>query len=205
VWSLALAPDGRPIARAFGLAHPELGVHPSDEYFFGDDLLVAPVVEVGATTRHVILPDGAWIDWWDATPYGGGAADVAAPIDRLPLLMRDGAIIPMLRPTIDTLAPADDPEVESFARDPGALWVRIAPGQSRRVVLWDGTIVERVAPSTFDVTGGAVFTSGFVLELVGQPMPNAVDGGTFLWKPDARGTLVVTVPASKTTTRVIIR
>ena len=49
-WTYAqrLADDGRPIQRALGLAYPELGVHPTDTYLFGDDLLVAPVVERGA-------------------------------------------------------------------------------------------------------------------------------------------------------------
>jgi alpha-D-xyloside xylohydrolase len=57
-WTLAenLAKDGRPMPRALGLAYPELGVHPNDEYRFGDDLLVAPVLERDARSRSVVFP-----------------------------------------------------------------------------------------------------------------------------------------------------
>ncbi|MDF2697425.1 MAG: uncharacterized protein K0S65_5808, partial [Labilithrix sp.] len=69
-WSYVarMAVDGRPIQRPLGLAHPELGVHPSDEYLFGEDLLVAPILARGQTRRRVIAPPGAWIDFWDGTP-----------------------------------------------------------------------------------------------------------------------------------------
>ena len=50
--------DGRPIQRPLGLAYPELGVHPADTYLFGDDLLVAPVVERGARTAQRRLAPG---------------------------------------------------------------------------------------------------------------------------------------------------
>ncbi|MEO5727231.1 MAG: TIM-barrel domain-containing protein, partial [Byssovorax sp.] len=55
-WTYAenLLHDGRPLQRPDGLVYPELGQHPSDEYLFGDSLLVAPVIERGATSRGVI-------------------------------------------------------------------------------------------------------------------------------------------------------
>ena len=93
VWTYAenLATDGRPIARALGLAYPELGVHPSDEYLFGDSLLVAPVLERGATSRSVLLPAGRWIDWWTGVVHDGGATITAdAPLGTLPLYLREG-------------------------------------------------------------------------------------------------------------------
>ena len=134
-WTLAkrIAADGRPITRPIGLAFPELvGDAPEDEYMFGDDLLVAPVVVRGATSRAVTLPPGDWADWWDGASYAGGAAGavvtVAAPLGKLPLFVRAGGIVPMLRPTIDTMAPAALAGIESFATDAGALFVRIAPG-----------------------------------------------------------------------------
>ena len=48
-WTLArnIAEDGRPIQRPLGLQYPQLGEHPDDIYMFGDDLLVAPVLERG--------------------------------------------------------------------------------------------------------------------------------------------------------------
>jgi alpha-D-xyloside xylohydrolase len=175
-WTYAqrVALDGRPIQRPLGLAYPELGIHPSDAYLFGEELLVAPVVTRGERRRSVILPAGTWIDWWDGAPYtsdGHTPIAIDAPLERLPLLLRDGGIVPMLRPTIDTLAPADDPAVDSFARDPGALWVRVAPGRPRRFALWDGTSVERGAAGELRLASGAVFTRGFVVESIGAAEP----------------------------------
>lgn len=134
LWTYAqrMLEDGRPIQRPLGLAHPELGVHPDDKYLLGDELLVAPVVTGGQTRRRLVVPGGTWTDFWDGvawSPDARGEIEVDAPLAKLPLFLRQGAIIPMLRPTIDTLAPATDPSVDSFARDPGPLWALIAPGR----------------------------------------------------------------------------
>ncbi|HSO40473.1 MAG TPA: TIM-barrel domain-containing protein [Labilithrix sp.] len=169
--------DGRPIQRPLGLVHPELGIHPSDVYFFGDDLLVAPVVTRGERRRSFVAPAGTWIDWWDGTSYdsdGRMPIAVDAPLAKLPLLMRDGAIVPLLRPTIDTLAGAEDAAVDSFVRDPGLLWVRVAPGRPRRFVTWDGAVVERLGGGVLRVASGATFTSGFVVELMNAVPPTDV-------------------------------
>ncbi|MBI5496023.1 MAG: glycoside hydrolase family 31 protein [Deltaproteobacteria bacterium] len=177
-WTLAqqIATTGRPIQRPLGLAHPELGEHPSDTYLFGDDLLVAPVIVDGDRTREVPFPAGRWVDWWDGTVHDGpGHATVDAPLERLPLFIRQGAIIPLLRPTIDTLAPATLAGVESFAGDAGLLYVRaVPPGSGSSVfTVYDGTRLE-VAAAQLSVASGSVFTAGFVLELLGVPAPASV-------------------------------
>ncbi len=230
-WTYAqrIATDGRPIQRPLGLAHPEMGIHPSDSYLFGDDLLVAPVLARGQRRREVVAPAGTWTDWWDGTTYtsdGRAALALDAPLDRLPLVMRDGAIVPMLRPTIDTLATAEDPEVDSFARDAGLLWVRVAPGRPRRFELWDYTSVERVADRTFRVVSGNVFTRGFMIESMVTAQPNdvvreddaatkvtlerrtsldalerALDG--WFWESARRGTAWIKVPAGPA--RIVLR
>ena len=68
----------------------------ADEYLLGGDLLVAPVVKEGMREREVYFPAGAdWIDWWTGERYEGGKPRVVkAPIDRLPLFARFGAVIP---------------------------------------------------------------------------------------------------------------
>lgn len=233
-WTYAqrIAVDGRPILRPLGLAYPEMGIHPSDVYLFGDDLLVAPVLTRGERDRSVVVPAGSWIDWWDGTAYASdGHAPIAidAPLDKLPLLLRDGAIVPMLRPTIDTLAPADDLAVESFVRDAGLLWVRLAPGRPRRFELWDHTSVERGPDGSLRVASGGVFGRGFVLESMVTAEPNDVvradDAGTktplarraslaalealddasegWAWEPARRGTLWVKLRGGST--RVVVR
>jgi alpha-glucosidase len=66
-----------------------------DEYLFGRDLLVAPVVEAGATARQVYLPAGTWYDWHTGERFGGRRFVTAAtPMDRIPLYARGGAVVP---------------------------------------------------------------------------------------------------------------
>lgn len=67
-----------------------------DEYLVGRDLLVAPVVRELATKRGVYFPAGDnWVDWWTGKTYEGGKdAEIEAPLERLPLFVRAGAVIP---------------------------------------------------------------------------------------------------------------
>lgn len=195
VWSYAkrLAEDGRAIQRPLGLAHPELGIHPNDVYLMGDHLLVAPVVERGVRTRDVRFPEGQWYDWWDGTAHGGEET-VDAPLDELPLFLRAGGIVPMLRDTIDTLAPTTMPDVESYANDPGLLHVRIAKGPSTLFTLYDGTVID-LEGNTIGFSAGERFTAGARLELVGFDVAEVeLDGRTHEWRADGALTLV-DVPA----------
>ncbi len=68
-----------------------------DEYMFGPALLIAPVVEQGATTRTVYLPAGAdWYNFWtNERIKGGQTITVNAPIDTLPIFVRAGSILPL--------------------------------------------------------------------------------------------------------------
>jgi alpha-glucosidase (family GH31 glycosyl hydrolase) len=66
------------------------------EYLWGDDLLVAPVTRAGATAWPVYLPAGSWHDFWTQQRYiGPSGVTVEAPLDRLPLFVRAGAIVPL--------------------------------------------------------------------------------------------------------------
>lgn len=70
-----------------------------DEYMLGPDLLVAPMTLEDGTSRTVYLPAGTWYDFWDNTPYDGGRAfEVKAPYDKIPVFVRDGAILPLAEP-----------------------------------------------------------------------------------------------------------
>ncbi len=67
-----------------------------DEYLFGPDLLVAPVLEAGITARQVYLPEGDWYDWHTGEALAGHQFVVAStPMDRIPMYARGGAVIPM--------------------------------------------------------------------------------------------------------------
>lgn len=69
----------------------------NDEYMFGPSLLVSPVYEYQARTRNVYLPAGPeWTDFYTGRRYGGGQQiDAAAPLARMPLFVKAGAIVPV--------------------------------------------------------------------------------------------------------------
>jgi alpha-D-xyloside xylohydrolase len=68
-----------------------------DQFLFGPDLLVAPVLTAGARHREVYLPAGtAWTDAWSGQTFDGGQRIVAeAPLDRIPLYLRANAQLPI--------------------------------------------------------------------------------------------------------------
>jgi alpha-glucosidase/alpha-D-xyloside xylohydrolase len=89
---------GMPIVRALWLHAPgdPVAAARGDEYFWGPDLLVAPVVEKGATTRNVYLPKGTWFDFWTNERIDGGReVDRAIDLATIPLYVRAGAVLPM--------------------------------------------------------------------------------------------------------------
>jgi hypothetical protein len=137
--------------RHLALVHPEdaVGVGRDDQFLFGDDLLAAPVLAPGATTRAVHLPPGEWIDLWRAGTWDSaagafvlgyaqvvpGARDVTipAPLPELPLLVRAGAVLPLLPADVDTLADYGDPAlglVSLAAREDRAVLLAFPRGTS---------------------------------------------------------------------------
>ncbi|WP_039786770.1 TIM-barrel domain-containing protein, partial [Paenibacillus riograndensis] len=69
-----------------------------DQYMFGPDLLVAPVLGEGERARKVYLPSGSeWTHVYTGTAYAGGQAiRIDAPLTQIPLFVRDGAVLPVL-------------------------------------------------------------------------------------------------------------
>ncbi|HEX2388713.1 MAG TPA: TIM-barrel domain-containing protein [Solirubrobacterales bacterium] len=114
--------SGLPIMRHLALVYPgdRRATRQDDEFLFGPDLLAAPVVEPGARQRRLYLPRGRWIDLWRSASYreatgglvlsgartAGGRREttIRAPLDELPLIVRAGAVLPLLPPDVDTLA-----------------------------------------------------------------------------------------------------
>jgi alpha-D-xyloside xylohydrolase len=77
---------------------------------------VNPVVEPGASARHLYLPEASWYDFWTGSSIEGGRAiDASAPIDRIPLFIRAGSILP-LGPDMEYAAekPADPVELRVY-------------------------------------------------------------------------------------------
>jgi alpha-glucosidase (family GH31 glycosyl hydrolase) len=102
---------GTPLMRPLVLEYPDdpnvvdMGV----EYLWGPSLLTAPVTKGGASRWPVYLPHGDWYDFWTQQRYGGGQwLEVAAPLERMPLFVRSGAIIP-LGPAMQHVEDGDGP------------------------------------------------------------------------------------------------
>jgi alpha-glucosidase (family GH31 glycosyl hydrolase) len=90
------ARSGLPIIRPLLLADPgdPRGWAIADAYGYGPSLWVAPVLEADAREREVDLPRGDWIDFWTGEELAGGGEVVAsAPLGRIPVWVRRGALI----------------------------------------------------------------------------------------------------------------
>jgi alpha-glucosidase len=65
-----------------------------DAFTLGSSLLVAPVLEPGADSRHVALPAGVWFDFWDDSFYAGSShAELPTSLERIPVLVRAGSLL----------------------------------------------------------------------------------------------------------------
>lgn len=123
------AVTGMPIMRSLWLHYPDdpVAVARADEYLWGRDLLVAPVVEQGATSRRVYLPRGAWFDFWSGEQIEGGR-EISRKVDlgTMPLYVRAGSILP--------LGPVKQ-HTEDMVDQP--LSISVYPGGSASFLLYD--------------------------------------------------------------------
>ena len=89
---------GAPIVRSLVYEYPadKHVRNISDEYMLGSFVLVAPVIAPGKEAREVYLPDGDWYDYYTGEKYSGGRYILAdAPLDKVPVFIKAGAIIPV--------------------------------------------------------------------------------------------------------------
>ena len=92
------ATTGMPIMQALWLHFPDdpRSVECQDQFMWGKSVLVAPVLEKGATVRRVYLPPGTWYDFWtDDGIQGGREISRAVDLETLPLYVRAGSILPL--------------------------------------------------------------------------------------------------------------
>jgi len=99
----------------------------SDQFLFGDALLISPVTMEGAKQRTVYLPAGSnWIDFWTGKRMDGGQSITAeAPLDRIPIYAKAGSIIPY------------GPRVESAAGKPDPIDLRVYAGANGDFTLYE--------------------------------------------------------------------
>jgi alpha-glucosidase/alpha-D-xyloside xylohydrolase len=121
--------NGMPIIRAMWLHYADepAAVERGDQYLWGRDVLVAPVVDKGARSRTLYLPRGTWYDFWTRQKVEGGR-EISRDVDleTMPLYVRAGAIIPM-----GPLKQYTDEKVD------GPLEVHVYPGAEGRFQLYE--------------------------------------------------------------------
>lgn len=104
------AVDGKPLIRAMFIDYPnEFTYTPATryQYLYGPDFLIAPIYQATASDEqgndirnNIYLPEGNWIDYFTGALYEGNRVinSFDAPVWKLPVLVRQGAIIPMVNP-----------------------------------------------------------------------------------------------------------
>ena len=152
--ALTAARTGLPIIRPLCLIDPgdARGWSITDAYGFGPALWVAPVLDEGAREREVALPRGNWIETWSGQRVrGGGEVIVPAPLDRIPVWVREGSIVVTHPPAhvasgLGDVPPSGRPLVATLWGSPplGRTAVRLADGTmigwraGRWMVMGDG-------------------------------------------------------------------
>ena len=147
------AATGVPPCRALAMDFPD---DPAcrvcdDQWLLGEDLLIAPVLP-GRTVRDVVLPPGRWRSLAGGPALAGGRTHtLAAPLELLPVFVRDGAILPLAEP-VARIAPDTVFQLTAEIHGDGARGCdlieddgRTMAGPANRVHLaWDGTTVQLV-------------------------------------------------------------
>lgn len=185
------ATHGTPILRPLPLVHPhDDGVRQSEAlgFYVGDGLLAYPVLDAGRTQAEVYLPDvpGGWYDLDAGEPLAGGQAHtVETPLDRIPLFVRGGTVLPLAPIRQHTGEPVDRLAVHVYpARGRHTSWLYEDPGDGYgdswlgRIDLEDdGESIHVTCAVTGEYvpewTGWDVVVHG----LDGPPARVAVDGG----------------------------
>ncbi|MDR1688634.1 MAG: glycoside hydrolase family 31 protein [Clostridiales bacterium] len=125
---------------AFDFPEDKQVLNIADQYMFGPSVMVCPVTEPmyyqagslpvkGAVyTRKVYLPEGTgWYDFWTNKKYAGGVwIEAAAELERIPLFIKAGAVIPLTEPAQYTGAKSNMP-----------LTVQVYPGKNGEFMLYD--------------------------------------------------------------------
>lgn len=119
---------GAPILRPLLMQEPDnLALRSADDsYLLGESLLVAPVLEKGVASRIVYLPAGLWYDFWTHENYSGGKSiTVPAALERLPLFVRAGTVLPLWQ------------DMQRASSQPTELLLRVYPGDAETILYED--------------------------------------------------------------------
>jgi alpha-D-xyloside xylohydrolase len=122
-----------------------------DEYLFGPDLLVAPVIDEG-TQRPVYLPPGEWVDYWTGKAIAGGQVVIVdSGVEMIPVWARAGAVIPKIPEDVMTLVPQSESGNTTVKSLDDRRVYEVLPGgadsSDARITDFEGRVVVRGARS----------------------------------------------------------
>ena len=125
-----------------------------NSYLLGDELLVAPVIVGQATGRSVYLPRGAWYDYWTNRRFDGSQSVTwTGARNQMPLFVREGAIIPLISPDVQTLVDAAYTGTSSLRMATTALDFAVYPATASQFTVHDGTrVICQVTPASISLT-----------------------------------------------------
>jgi len=156
---------GVPTVRAMVLEFPDDPVTWSKrtqyQFMSGEWFLVAPVYEDTIVRNDIYLPAGKWIDYWDGREFNGPMVlnSYDAPLDKLPLFVRAGAIVPMYPEMLHDREKPKDPvtiDVYPFGKTSFNLYEDDGLTQEYRNGAFARTLIEVEAPKSLDVPGAQI-------------------------------------------------
>lgn len=148
----------------------------SDQVMLGSSILAAPIYRPGVEHRSVYLPEGRWYDWWSGEAFDGSTHILAhAPLEKMPLYVRAGSIIPMA---------------------PVMQYVDERPLDQLTLRIWKGTgefTFYEDDGHSFDYKTGAFSTTTYRVRSEGQQTIVEIGERQGNWTPDARQIIVEVV------------
>jgi alpha-D-xyloside xylohydrolase len=158
-------------------------------YYFGANLLVAPVIEPLATQRQVYLPEGDWFDFWTNEKHTGkqlitwkNPAQPVEPASKIPVFVKSGAILPLiLGEQVQTLCDANyvnNPAVKTWE---GGLEIRVFPAGASQFDIFDGTVIQsNQASGSTTITIDSPTARPVLLRILAPPPASVQLAGTVL-------------------------
>ncbi len=164
--------SGYPLIRHPAMHYADADWAAMDAWLLGESMLVAPILERGATSRVVELPsDVGWYDWWTGASVSAG--DFSAALGEIPVFASEGSLIPVLTDIPDTLSTATDEGVTDI--DDAALTRTLRVfGSGGSFVEADGTtyaasgVATAAGSTTEQLTSGALTVSGVTVSISGS-------------------------------------
>jgi hypothetical protein len=153
---------GVPMVRAMVLEFPDdpatWSKRTQYQFMAGEWFLVAPVYEDTTVRNDIYLPAGKWIDYWDGREYNGPTVinGYSAPLEKLPLFVKAGAIVPMYPEMLHDREKPKDPvtlDVYPFGRTRFSMYEDDGVTQDYRKGAFARTVIEAEAPLSLDEPG----------------------------------------------------